>query len=223
MGESILFSPIFFVYLRHMKTVSDIFVDYLYEYMAKTALPVTKIPSVFNTTAVQIVNHNKTYEFLLPYDREGVYKIVCMLIQNYDKAMTAREKAIYFRMGEAGYNGTPAILNRYAFECNNISLLEFYDLLQNVDDDFITMLRIKSFMDTGTGADHIGFSVQLEGLTLLDSNGLIGLSLLNSTIHNWKRIQKEREYISDFTEFLSGGKSAQLFVALYTAPKMNWH
>lgn len=210
-------SHAFFRIFAFMSKEADPIIDYIYEYMVKTMLPVVTAPSTFNSIAVRTSSTNKTIEYIMPYDREGLYKIVCMLIQNYSTAAPMIEI-----IDEKFEHKNCLTLRKYNFECDNYFLVELYDFLGYVKDDFVTTLKVKSVNMGG----YIGFIIYLDKFSLVNI-GLLTLSIGDRELAikvmrqikvQWMVLQEERKYWSIFTKALDSAVEIPLYFSWYSKP-----
>lgn len=167
--------------------------------MAKNALPVTQIPRTFNTV---IGSTRKTSEFFLPYDRTGIMNVISALIQNeYVNEYTE----------SAGYGCSSLIKNKYAFECKNILLLEFYDFLRTVPEDFITILR----MEMRKNGTAIGFRIDLSRIALTDND----VEWIHKVRAIWNTISMAAGYINHFGYYINADSHSVMFYGYYRTDK----
>lgn len=193
----------FFCIFAFMKG-NNLTLEYIYEYMIKKAVPVSQYPATFNTVMTLWRNsgHQKT-KYLFPYSNESILDVVGLLLLNSDSEDDNVPHQLHHKsFGNVLVNSTNKsaypIRDKYPFRSKHLALIEFYDFLLNLDDNFIVTLKLEIFTNSLNAPIGAGFKISLSMITIMNSDGQLGNMIIREARERWFKLGKEKGYHYNF-------------------------
>ena len=199
------------------RTVEGQVAEYIYERLIKLAMPVTKMPLIFQGFIAPLEQRiNAPVTAILPFDRPEFQQAIQLLLGFEQHTKPNSKKSPWLKgtpLSRRSYADAVREHNRqYSGLCrNHTRLCETFDLLAHMPDDFIGYLQLSAirlkdfdddeFLERGYRNTRIvEFAIGLAGFDLMNSQGKrMAMYERKLVTADWEQHCADHHYFTDFS------------------------